>query len=578
MRETGRRPGAASALIVTSPHRIPEPPPGQAAGRHVPGAAVGASVLRALVEDGPALVVCDTEGGVVFRNSAAETLVPRLRDARRLASPGVPQWLSEAHARGAATAEGPAGDREVTATRSPLPDGLTAWRLADVTEERTACRRLADERGRTRFLALASARLLASLNRSKCLQTTAELAAGQLADAAVVVAPAGRRRMTLTGAVAGDAPREKSLPAAADVEEVPGLAEALAGFPPVPSRWVDPALAPQWLLPPGFGELGSLVVTPLPGNGVPAGALVLLRRAGSPAFTEDEEVFARVFAARAGAAISAAVLYADKNDTTEILQRDLLPPPLAPVEGLDLEGAYRPARAVERIGGDFYDVHPCTFGEGEEGTFVVLGDVCGKGPGAAVLTGRIRNTLTALRQVESRHDRLLRLLNDTLLRRQGADARFATMVLADATPLGHGRVGLRLTSAGHPAPLILRGDGRVEEAETRGTLIGVVPSVTSTTWETVLEPGETCLLFSDGVTEARGGASGNEMFGTQRLSGALAECARMPVRAVVERVEMLTAQWLGGNEHDDIALLAVGAPRGSHLTAVDGTGRGRYTG
>ncbi|MFE1783179.1 PP2C family protein-serine/threonine phosphatase, partial [Streptomyces sp. NPDC059506] len=145
-------------------------------------------------------------------------------------------------------------------------------------------------------------------------------------------------------------------------------------------------------------------------------------------------------------------------------------------------------------------------------------------------------------------------------------------------PRPPGRGGRPQTSARHPAPLILRGDGRVEEAETRGTLIGVVPSVTSTTWETVLEPGETCLLFSDGVTEARGGASGNEMFGTQRLSGALAECARMPVRAVVERVEMLTAQWLGGNEHDDIALLAVGAPRGSHLTAVDGTGRGRYTG
>lgn len=81
---------------------------------------------------------------------------------------------------------------------------------------------------------------------------------------------------------------------------VPGLPEALQGFPPVPSRWIDPAAAPAWIVPEGFGTVGSIVVTPLPGHGVPAGALVLLRGAGQTPFTENEEVFARLFAARAG--------------------------------------------------------------------------------------------------------------------------------------------------------------------------------------------------------------------------------------------------------------------------------------
>ncbi|WP_157865207.1 PP2C family protein-serine/threonine phosphatase, partial [Streptomyces prasinopilosus] len=138
-------------------------------------------------------------------------------------------------------------------------------------------------------------------------------------------------------------------------------------------------------------------------------------------------------------------------------------------------------------------------------------------------------------------------------------------------------VVLRLTSAGHPAPLIVRRDGTVEEADTGGTLIGVLPTVTSRTARVRLTPGETCLLFTDGVTEARGGPLGETMFGEERLKRALAECAGMPAEAVVERVQMIVSQWIGHRRHDDIALMAVTAPRGAHLSAVDGTPRGRYT-
>jgi hypothetical protein len=67
------------------------------------------------------------------------------------------------------------------------------------------------------------------------------------------------------------------------------------------------------------------------------------------------------------------------------------------------------------------------------------------------------------------------------------------------------------------------------------------------------------------------------MFGEQRLKRALAQCAGMPAAAVVERVQMLTDEWIGEGRHDDIAVLAVTAPRAAHLSAVDGTTRGRYT-
>jgi serine phosphatase RsbU (regulator of sigma subunit) len=353
---------------------------------------------------------------------------------------------------------------------------------------------------------------------------------------------------------------------------VPGLGEALQGFPPVPSRWIDPAAAPEWLLPPDFGAVGSLVVTPLPGHGVPAGALVLLRRSRGTAFSEDEEVFARLFAARAGVAMSAAVVYAEQASITEVLMRELLPPAVREVGGVEFAGQFRAALDTDRVGGDFYDVHPADEARGE--TLAVLGDVCGKGLEAAVLTGKIRTTVRALLPMADDHQRMLRLLNDALLTVDSA--RFATLVLASTVRDG-ANVRLRLTAAGHPPPLVVRTNGEVEEVGTRGMLVGALPTIRANTATVTLTPGDTCLLYTDGITEVRGGPLGDEMFGEHRLQQLLGECGGLPAEATAERVQMVAMQWAGHRQHDDMAVLAITAPRGRHLTAVGGHGPGRYT-
>jgi serine phosphatase RsbU (regulator of sigma subunit) len=155
------------------------------------------------------------------------------------------------------------------------------------------------------------------------------------------------------------------------------------------------------------------------------------------------------------------------------------------------------------------------------------------------------------------HQRMLSLLNGALL--TTGSSRFATLVLASATRTGD-RVRLRLTCAGHPPPLIVRSDGGVEEAATRGCLIGVFDDVDATTARVELAPGETCVLYTDGITEARGGPLGDAMFGEERLMDALAGCAGMPAEAVVERVQMLAARWAGSRDHDDMAVVAITAP------------------
>ncbi|MFF3928077.1 PP2C family protein-serine/threonine phosphatase [Streptomyces hirsutus] len=525
------------------------------------------SVANAAAAPYPVVIV-DTEGRVVELNDSATALFPAAHAGRPLPSP---EWLTAAQRTpGATMVTGTVGERFFSARPSPLPGGRAAWWLVEETAYRSALKELEGERERTRFLSEASSALLSSLNLNRCMEVTARLAAEYLADAAVVIAPTTARKLPMV--MCDRQGRLTRATVSSEPETVPGLAEALQGFPPVPSRWIDPATAPDWLVPENFGEVGSLVITPLPGHGVPAGALILFRRAQKAAFSESEEAFAGLFAARAGAAMSAARLYAEQNTVSDILMRALLPPALQQVEGVEFAGGYRPSGDTDRVGGDFYDVHPP--GEDSPDTFAVLGDVAGKGLEAAVLTGKIRNTLHALLPMADDHGRMLRLLNNAM--RNSHSTRFATLVLVSASREDRDVV-LRLTSAGHPPPLIVRGDGTVEEADTGGSLVGVLPTVSSRTARVRLTPGESCLLYTDGVTEAKGGPMGDTMFGEQRLKRALAECAGLPASAVVERVQMLADEWIGGGVHDDIAVLAITAPRGAHLSAVDGTTRGRYT-
>lgn len=518
-----------------------------------------------------AALTVGADGTVLQANGAARALLPRARTGDPLSR--VAPWLATAGGadRGVPTAFSDIVDgRALEAQPVRHEGGSVTWWLIDVTDVRSIRDELHLEQARAAFLSEASAALLGSLNLGRCMEVTAQLAVSRLADGALVMTPGTRGQFHVVDAVTDGPVRHRTL--RIDPDEVPGLAEALQGFPPVPSRWIDPAVAPAWVTPDGFGEVGSIVVTPLPGHGIPAGAIVLLRRADTGPFSEGEEATAREFAARSGLAMSAARMFAQQASITETLMRDLLPPSLQHISGVEFAGGYRPAQDSERVGGDFYDVHPGA--EGSDETLAVLGDVCGKGLEAAVLTGKIRSALHALLPMADDHLRLLHLLNNALL--SDDHARFVTLVLASVSRSG-ADVRMRITCAGHPPPLIIRADGRVEEAATLGTLIGALPEIHASTWETRLGPGETCLMFTDGITEAQGGLLGRDQFGEERLRRAAAECAGMPAEAVVERVQMLATEWVGRNSHDDMAVLAVTAPRGRHLTAVGGSGRGRYT-
>jgi serine phosphatase RsbU (regulator of sigma subunit) len=525
------------------------------------------SLLRAALDAASeAVLLCGTaDDRILLVNAAASALVPGLA-AGSVPGAGPLPGLAAAVATGDETFTDEYAGRHLHGRRRPLGDDHYGWYLRDRTDEVVRAEALNAERARTAFLAEAGRRLASSLHQGRCLRITAELAVAHLADAAMVVLPTNRRHSIWVRLVAGGSPTEGRLRENV-LADVPGLVEVLGGFPPIPSKWLDASQAPDWILPDDFGPIGALLVTPLPGNAEPAGALILARRGENAAFTPEDEMLTRIFAARAGAAISAAGLYREQVDTTAVLQADLLPPELPQPDGIELVGSYQAAKDALRIGGDFYDVFGPT--ERSSDTVIALGDVCGKGPEAAVLTGKVRQTLRALRLVDAAPDEMLRVLNQALLQ-STRQHRFVTMVVGSVSRADHGRVRLTLATGGHPPPLVLRTDGTVEEVPTSGTLIGAVTRTVVRPADVELAPGELCLLYSDGLTEARGGPSEIEEYGEARLHDALSGCVGMPGAAAVERIRQLVSDWVHGGPRDDIAMLAVRAPARTQLSLRTG--------
>lgn len=448
---------------------------------------------------------------------------------------------------------------------------LTVWYVRDVTEQIIRTDALLAERWRSAFLAEASRRLSASLHGERTARTAVSLAVPALGDCALIILPGPRGALRWFRYAGEDTEPVTGRLAAEALVGMPGLVDALAGIDTDTYPWLPDQLADAgWLLPEDFGRPGSAVAVPLPGHGRPAGALVVVRGAGRAGFEPVETHLIRQFAGRAGTALAVAALYAEQAHTADVLQASLVPPALPEVPGVLLGAVYRSARERLRIGGDFYDVYSTRATPGADETWqFVLGDVCGKGVEAAVQTGRVRQAMRALSLVQRDPVGLLRLLNESIL--NSGDGQFATMVAGRIEPRPDGVV-LHLASGGHPAPIVLRVDGEVETVQMPGTLVGAFPDVTFGEAAVTLAAGDTFILHSDGVTEARGGRDGTDFFGRERLIEGLHGYAGTSPTAVAERIGQLTERWLDEREYDDIAALVIQAQpavksRG-HLRAV----------
>ncbi|SCG37661.1 Stage II sporulation protein E (SpoIIE) [Micromonospora echinaurantiaca] len=533
--------------------------PPTAAGRRRGGRLPADPRLARELLDGLAEAVLTTGADqvVTLANALAADLLPEVTPGTDLTRCAVPALAAAARS-GTDGFDATHHGRRLRGTRRTLTGGRCAWYVRDVTEESARVDALHAERTRTGFLAQAGSRLGLSLHRDQTLHTAATLPVPYLADLALVLyrppSPADQRPCWIRYADGDPAPTEGPVPAG-----LPGLSAALRGdADPDPWRDAEPA-ALAAVLPPEFARPGPVLVCSMPGTGRPAGALVLLRRAGRDGFDRRDAELAREYAARAGAAVGAAELYGEQAHLARVLEQSLLPPKLPTVPGVALAGGYRAAGDRLRIGGDFYDVSRIG-----QGALFALGDVCGRGVGAAVLTGRVRQSLQTLRLVERRPLELIRLLDRALLDTPQPTPRsqFTTLLLGTVEAEPDGSVRLRVAGGGHPDPLVVRADGTVGRVRVGGMPVGALTAAGFADAEVRLAPGELLLAYTDGVTGARGGPAGAELFGERRLRQALGEAAGLPPTALVDRLLRLVDDWLAGQSQDDIAMLAVAAAEG----------------
>jgi sigma-B regulation protein RsbU (phosphoserine phosphatase) len=232
------------------------------------------------------------------------------------------------------------------------------------------------------------------------------------------------------------------------------------------------------------------------------------------------------------------------------LQQSFLPPNLPRIPGLELAAAYRPAGDGMEVGGDFYDV----FQIAPADWCVVIGDVCGKGVEAAIVTSLARHTVRAAAVLHGEPSAVLATLNEVLLHNESE--RYCTL---SVVRLREQAVGWSATVScgGHPLPMLIGRAGRPLPFGKPGSLVGGLSHASFSDTTVLLEAGDVMLIHTDGVTEARN--EDGEFYGDDRMKALLAALpASAP--ALVDGLLDDVMQFQSQQPRDDIAIVAVGLP------------------
>jgi len=299
-----------------------------------------------------------------------------------------------------------------------------------------------------------------------------------------------------------------------------------------------------------------IVVSPLLGRSGVLGVLAMVCHTQGRSFEDDDVALIEEIATRTALAIDNSRLYQSRNRVARSLQAALLPPALPETVGLAIATRYEVAEADAAIGGDFYDV----VGLGENTWGVVVGDVCGRGPDAAALTGLVRHTIRTAAVHETKPSVVLANTNAAVLQ-QIEDSRFCTAAFlrVEVVDVQSGQINIVVSSAGHPRPILVRVDGSASAIECSGTLLGVVSNPKLREVEVTLSAGDSIVLYTDGVTEAR---RDEELFGEQRLVSVARSLAAHPAEVIATGIQAAVSAFRR-SPRDDMAIVvlqAVAAP------------------
>ena len=444
-------------------------------------------------------------------------------------------------------------------------------------------------RGRIGFLAEASDLLASTLDQEKTISLIAQLVVPRLAAwCAVLLAD---DTGALRPAYVWHADESLIDPLAGLLHAVEPPEADVAGRSWSLAMDASPALSDEALLL----AADAAWCFPLAARGRSLGVVVIGRPRGDRPPREALEL-TEDLARRAALALDNARLYEQQQLTSQALQRSLLPPELPRIPGVDLSVAHEVAGEGNEVGGDFYDVFPA----GENRWRFAIGDVCGTGPEAAAVTGLARHALRILAREGHDVADVVGRLNQLILE-EGPRARFITLLHGELTvlapcataahaaadpgaapPVVAGRnpaVRMKLVSAGHPLPLLLRaqhaaaspphGPAAAAPAATAAAalpqpaaepqpLLGVLGDLCFTAQTVDLFPGDLLLSVTDGITERRN-AAGRLLDDGDGLARVLARCGGLNAGAVAARIQRAAEDFGAGPRTDDMALLVLRA-------------------
>jgi serine phosphatase RsbU (regulator of sigma subunit) len=345
---------------------------------------------------------------------------------------------------------------------------------------------------------------------------------------------------------------------AADEQAHPALSALLAR--PQPSRTphpVEPELldtrsaralggAHALLVP--FLERGSTAaLVPIGGKGELLAELTIVSLDPAAPIGDEALTTARSLAQQAALAVENARLHEQLMRFAETMRRSLLPQEPPVLEGFDVGYRYEAATQVE-VGGDVIDFLDLPDGR----LAVVLGDVTGHGIDAAAEMAMAKFVFRSLARRNPDPAAFLRRANDVVVAEMAGGA-FITMVYVTADPAGR----LACASAGHPRPRLVHRDGTIDELPGGGLALGIAGDQSYDEATITLAGGESVVLYTDGVIEAR---RESQLYGTARLDAALAAAATLDAQALADAVVADCRTFAGGELDDDCAIVVIRRP------------------
>ncbi|HEX8753473.1 MAG TPA: GAF domain-containing SpoIIE family protein phosphatase, partial [Solirubrobacterales bacterium] len=309
----------------------------------------------------------------------------------------------------------------------------------------------------------------------------------------------------------------------------------------------------------------SAAVVGLVARGRTLGALSFLHARSDLRYDPGDLDFLAELADRAAMALDNARLYSERDRIAKNLQRGLRPPHPAEVPGLDISVVFEAAGEGIEIGGDLYDVLPT-----EDGCWVLVGDVAGKGSEAAGVSVAVRHSVRGLTREVDEPEEVLRRVNELLLTGDSLND-FATAVLARLRRAEGGAWHLALASAGHPPAVHATPEGPVQLGG--GAVLGAWENAVVERHETVLAPSDTLVLCTDGWLEVGPVAAHR---GPEALAAATDSLAGLELEQLTERLRADAVARGGGVLRDDLVVLALRPSSYSGSSAAEDSSAERF--